>query len=121
MTVMTVRQSIHLALIGGTLAWAGPVFGQTGAADGEWRFYAGDGGHTQYTALDQIDRDNVADLEVAWRWQAENSAESPFYNFESTHHNPASPRGRPNPRRKWKEMGARPGAWPPTWPRNDGL
>lgn len=84
MTVMTVRKLMNLAVIGATLAWAGPVFGQTGAVDGEWRFYAGDGGHTQYTALDQIDRDNVNDLEVAWRWQAENSAETPFYNFEST-------------------------------------
>lgn len=61
-----------------------PAVAQHGAADGEWRFYAGDGGHTQYTALDQIDRDNVGRLEVAWRWQAENSDDRPFYNFEST-------------------------------------
>ena len=66
------------------LASAAPAAAQYGAADGEWRFYAGDGGHTQYTGLDQIDASNVADLEVAWRWQAENSAERPFFNFEST-------------------------------------
>ena len=66
------------------LASAGPALAQYGAADGEWRFYAGDGGHTQYTALDQIDASNASDLEVAWRWQAENSDERPFLNFEST-------------------------------------
>ncbi|HJN46073.1 MAG: PQQ-binding-like beta-propeller repeat protein [Vicinamibacterales bacterium] len=80
----TMRHTVTCVLFGATLVWAGPVFGQTGAVDGEWRFYAGDGGHTQYTALDQIDRDNVDDLEVAWRWQAENSAERPFFNFETT-------------------------------------
>ncbi len=62
----------------------GTARAQYGAPDGEWPFYAGDGGHTQYTALDQIDRTNVHELEVAWRWEAENSAERPFYNFEST-------------------------------------
>ena len=66
------------------LASAGPSLAQYGAADGEWRFYAGDGGHTQYTALDQIDASNASDLAVAWRWQAENSDERPFLNFEST-------------------------------------
>ena len=66
------------------LASAGPALAQYGAADGEWRFYAGDGGHTQYTALDQIDASNASDLAVAWRWQAENSDERPFLNFEST-------------------------------------
>ena len=71
-------------LAGAILASAGPALAQYGAADGEWRFYAGDGGHTQYTALDQIDASNVNDLEVAWRWRAENSAERPFFNFEST-------------------------------------
>ena len=84
MIVMTMRYPIALALVGATVASASPVFAQTGALDGEWRFYGGDGGHTQYTALDQIDRDNVTELQVAWRWKAENSAAGPFFNFEST-------------------------------------
>ena len=84
MTVTTMRYTAICALVAAMLAWGGPAVGQTGAAGGEWRFYAGDGGHTQYTALDQIDAGNVNDLDVAWRWQAENSAEGPFYNFEST-------------------------------------
>lgn len=41
---------------------------QTGAADGQWRSYGGDQGHTKYTPLDQIDRDNVHELRVAWTW-----------------------------------------------------
>ena len=84
MIVMTMRYPIALALVGATVASASPVFAQTGALDGEWRFYGGDGGHTQYTGLDQIDRDNVTELQVAWRWKAENSAAGPFFNFEST-------------------------------------
>ncbi len=84
MIVMTMRYPIALALVGATVASASPVFAQTGALDGEWRFYGGDGGHTQYTGLDQIDRGNVTELQVAWRWKAENSAADPFFNFEST-------------------------------------
>ena len=84
MIVMTMRYPIALALVGETVASASHVFAQTGALDGEWRFYGGDGGHTQYTGLDQIDRGNVTELQVAWRWKAENSAAGPFFNFEST-------------------------------------
>ena len=35
-------------------------------AEGEWRFYAGDLAATKYSPLDQITRENVNDLEVAW-------------------------------------------------------
>ena len=84
MIVMTMRYPIAFALVGAIVASASPVFAQTGALDGEWRFYGGDGGHTQYTGLDQIDRGNVTALQVAWRWKAENSAAGPFFNFEST-------------------------------------
>ena len=80
----TTRHAVTCGLVAATLAWAGPAAGQHGAAGGEWRFYAGDGGHTQYTALDQIDAGNVDDLQVAWRWRAENSDPRPFFNFEST-------------------------------------
>ena len=81
---MTTRRGPALALVCAGLAWAGPVSAQYGAVDGEWRVYGGDGGHTQYTGLDQIDAQNVGDLEVAWRWKAENSSDRPIYNLEST-------------------------------------
>ena len=84
MTATATRRTVGSLTLAALLASAGPAPAQYGAADGEWRFYAGDGGHTQYTALDQIDASNVSDLEVAWRWQAENSTDRPFFNFEST-------------------------------------
>ncbi|OFW27971.1 MAG: hypothetical protein A3H97_16105 [Acidobacteria bacterium RIFCSPLOWO2_02_FULL_65_29] len=40
---------------------------QPGAAATEWRYFGGDKGYTRYSALDQINRDNVKNLAVAWR------------------------------------------------------
>ena len=37
------------------------------AAQGQWRYPAGDSGSTRYSGLDQITRDNVRQLTVAWR------------------------------------------------------
>ncbi len=53
-----------LALISST------ILAQQGATDGEWRSYAGGTGSSKYTALDQIDADNVENLRVAWQWQS---------------------------------------------------
>ena len=41
---------------------------QTGARSGEWRTYGGDLGHTKYSPLDQINKENVKNLRIAWRW-----------------------------------------------------
>ena len=57
---------------------------QQGALDGEWRFNGGDGGSTKYARLEQIDKYNVGDLEVAWRWKAITSGDQPDYNYEAT-------------------------------------
>ena len=84
MTATETGHTVGSVVLAAMLASASPALAQYGAADGEWRFYASDGGHTQYTGLDRIDASNVSDLEVAWRWQAENSADRPFFNFEST-------------------------------------
>ena len=43
------------------------LMAQQGSADGEWPYYAGDIGSTKYAPLDQITRENVTSLEVAWR------------------------------------------------------
>ena len=40
---------------------------QQGTRDGQWRSYSGDAGSTKYAPLDQINKDNVAQLRVAWR------------------------------------------------------
>ena len=45
---------------------------QHGAGNGEWHSYAGDNGSTRYAPLDQITRDNVKDLQVAWSWKFDN-------------------------------------------------
>ncbi len=53
------------------LAAAVPAAAQYGApANGEWPTYGGDLGSTKYSPLDQIDRDNFGDLEIAWRWRS---------------------------------------------------
>jgi quinoprotein glucose dehydrogenase len=61
-----------------------PLTAQSGAADGEWRYYGGDPGNTRYSPLDQINRTNVKDLRVAWRWKAANFGPQPDYNFQAT-------------------------------------
>ena len=47
--------------------WGSPIRGQRGAKDQEWRSYNGDSGSTKYAPLDQINKDNVAKLRIAWR------------------------------------------------------
>lgn len=37
---------------------------------GEWPSYAADAASSKYTSLSQIDGDNFASLELAWRWQS---------------------------------------------------
>lgn len=50
----------------------------------EWRFYGGDAGHTKYAPLDLINKDNVKNLRIAWRWKSENFGARPEYNMEET-------------------------------------
>ena len=49
-----------------------PGRGQTGAKNGEWRAYAAEEASTKYSPLDQITRDNVKILEVAWTFKIDN-------------------------------------------------
>ena len=55
---------------GALLAAPAPVAAQYGTQGGEWRSYGGDIGSTKYSPLDQITRDNFAQLEEAWRWSS---------------------------------------------------
>jgi quinoprotein glucose dehydrogenase len=61
-----------------------PLTAQQGARNGDWRFYGADSGSTKYSPLDQIDAENVAELEIAWRWKADNFGPRPDYNWEAT-------------------------------------
>ena len=40
--------------------------------------------NTKYSALDQINRDNVKNLRVVWRWKADNFGPRPQNNLEAT-------------------------------------
>lgn len=46
------------------------LFAQTGAPNGEWHFWGGDAGSTRYSALNQINKNTINDVQVVWRWQA---------------------------------------------------
>ena len=78
------RLGRHLCLVLLCLAVASVCRAQVGTANGEWRHYAGDLASTRYSPLDQIDRDNFSDLELAWRLKTDNFGPQPEYNFEST-------------------------------------
>ncbi len=66
------------------LAIGPSAMAQQGTRGGEWRYYAGDAGSTRYSRLDQINRDNVDSLEVAWRWSARNFGSRPESNYRVT-------------------------------------
>src|SRR3989441_4081188 len=63
--------------------------GQTGAAvhstaSGEWPTYAGDVKGSRYSPLAQIDANNFAKLEIAWRFKTDNLGTRPEYKLEGT-------------------------------------
>ena len=60
------------------------VSGQAGSSNGEWPHWGADLGSSKYSALDQINRDNVKNLRVAWRWKSENFGPRPQNNMEAT-------------------------------------
>ena len=85
-TCLVSRLSLVSALI---LAWllAAPVVGYAqdrDNPDGEWRYQSGDAWGTRYSAANQIDGSNVAGLEVAWIWRADNFGPEADYQMKST-------------------------------------
>jgi quinoprotein glucose dehydrogenase len=63
---------VVFGLLAAFLIWEIPGIAQQGAKDGQWRFYAGENGSTGYSPLDQINRDNVKNLQIAWSWKFDN-------------------------------------------------
>lgn len=57
-----------VSMLGVALSCA--TYNDDSAAYREWRSYGGDKAHTHYSTLDQINRDNVQQLEVAWVYNA---------------------------------------------------
>ena len=57
---------------------------QQGAKNGEWRVYGGENGSTHYSSLDQINRDNIKDLKIAWAWKSDSLVTNPQAGSETT-------------------------------------
>ncbi len=51
---------------------------------GEWITWGGDLGNSRYSPLDEINKENVSDLKVLWRWQAEELPNRPDSNWKAT-------------------------------------
>ena len=60
------------------------ISAQNGAKNGDWTHNGGDAGNTRYSPLDQINRDNVKNLQIAWRWKADNFGPTVDRNIEAT-------------------------------------
>ena len=64
------RLTAFLRLILAISLLAAPISAQKKSAGGEWRYYGGDAGSTKYSPLDQINRENAANLKIAWTWDS---------------------------------------------------
>ena len=67
------RQWSMVAVVAGITIclWSTTIAAQQGApANGEWPTYGGDLGGSKYSPLDQIDRYNFDELEIAWSWKS---------------------------------------------------
>jgi quinoprotein glucose dehydrogenase len=73
------------------LASAASITGraQSGARAGEWRWHSGDLGSTKYAPLDQINKNNVSQLRIAWRRPAVDASlvdQAPELSFSHDFH-----------------------------------
>jgi glucose dehydrogenase len=76
-----------LALVAVTAAPAA----QSGARGGDWRWHGGDLGSTKYAPLDQINKDNVSTLRIAWRRPAVDPGLAKTRTIEFSHDFRATP------------------------------
>lgn len=65
------NRRIFLWVLCASVAWGSAL---------EWPFYGGDQAGTKYSTLDEINRDNVRNLQVAWTWKTE---ERPIDEFKT--------------------------------------
>jgi quinoprotein glucose dehydrogenase len=57
---------------------------QQGAKNGEWRVYGGDEASTRYSPLEQINRDTIKNMRVAWVWKSDSLRPNPAGASEAT-------------------------------------
>jgi quinoprotein glucose dehydrogenase len=50
----------------------------------EWLHHRGNAASQNYSDLDLINRENVSDLKVAWRWRSDNFGPTPWPNLQTT-------------------------------------
>ena len=75
MTHSSRRPAVFAALaVTAAVNAASSLIAQTRPPAGEWRHYSGDTDGAKYSPLAQIDKDNVRNLRVAWRWQTPDRA-----------------------------------------------
>ena len=77
----------HRMLLGGLAICAlaiATTLAQQGTQGGDWKAYGGDEGSTRYSPLDQINRDNIKDLRVAWVWKSDSLVPNPQAGSETT-------------------------------------
>src|SRR5580700_6345167 len=79
------RRRLALTIAAFTAFSLTPARAQQGApANGEWRVNGGDTGSTRYSPLDQINATNAKNLQVVWRWKAQNMGPTPQGAWEVT-------------------------------------
>src|SRR5215471_6738291 len=81
---MTRRRLIFLGLLISSLFLIHSTIAQQGVKNGEWRVYGAENGSTHYSALDQINRENIKDLKVAWAWKSDSLVPNAQPNSETT-------------------------------------
>ena len=52
--------------------------------EGEWLQHRSDQSSTNYSPLNQINRDNAKQLKIVWRWKTDNFGPTPEFNYEAT-------------------------------------
>jgi quinoprotein glucose dehydrogenase len=64
------KQFLRVTALAASVAFllVSSIGAQRAQREGEWRNYAGDVAQTKYSPLSQVDKNNVKDLRVAWRW-----------------------------------------------------
>src|SRR5215467_647551 len=81
---MTRRRLVFLGLLISSLFLIPSTIAQQGVKNGEWRVYGAENGSTHYSTLDQINRDNIKDLKVAWVWKSDSLVPNPQAGSETT-------------------------------------
>jgi quinoprotein glucose dehydrogenase len=70
--MMRRRRYAFLGVLCAIALWPFVGQGQNGSSTGQWRAYSADEGSTRYSSLDQINKDTVKNLQVAWTWKFDN-------------------------------------------------